>query len=106
MKLKDEIKKSFSNKKEKIDLRFLWAKVIFLITCLAFFTIFYLAWAWIWWEKVKNLISPVYILLIINLNIFIYFLGQKIFFSKKIFSYIFSFIFLLLSIFFLIPLVK
>lgn len=105
MTFKEEIKKSFWDKKEIVTIRTSASKVVFLIFVFLFFLVFYLIWAWLWENIFSKLISPFYVLMIFSLNIFIFFLGQKLFVTKKIYAYILSIFFLLISIFFILPVI-
>lgn len=105
MTIKDDFIKSFSNKKDLTNLRYYWAKIAFIINTLVFFSIFYLIWNWLYTEFLKRIISPVYILLLISLNLYIFFLCRRIFFEKKYFSYIISGISIIVSIFFILKII-
>lgn len=104
MTFKEEIKKTFEDKKELTAIRSSSSKIMFLLFVLIFFLVFYFVWAGIWENFLPKLISPLYFLMILSLNIFIFFLGQKLFPIKKIYAYILSWVFALASIFFLLPL--
>lgn len=99
------LKEIFSDKKEKINLRYSASKTVFIIIAMFFFWIFYLTWASVWWETVSKLLSPFYLLLVISLNLFIFFGTQKLFFNKKIISYIISLLFLAFSIYLILPII-
>ena len=105
MNTNNQIKKDSSDKRQKTETRYYSAKVNFILISLVFFSILYMMWAGIWKQYLWNIFSPVYILLIISLNLFIFFWTQKIFFEKKIFSYIITAIFLVLSIVFILPII-
>lgn len=98
-------KNNILKKKEKIEILSTSTKATFVVIILLFFLTFYLIWAWIWNWFLEKIISPLYILLIISLNLFVFFTSQKIFFEKKIFSYIITTIFLAFSIYILLPLI-
>lgn len=98
-------KNNILKKKEKIEILSTSTKATFVVIILLFFLTFYLIWAWIWNWFLEKIISPLYILLIISLNLFVFFTSQKIFFEKKIFSYIITAIFLAFSIYILLPLI-
>lgn len=105
MTLKNEIKENLNNKDEKNYLRFESSKLIFIFTSLAFFITFYFIWSWVIKNKLENLLSPMYILFLISMNIFVFYAWQK-FFKEKIFLwYIISILFFIMSIFFLIPII-
>ena len=105
MNTNNQIKKDSSDKRQQTETRYYSAKVNFILISLVFFGILYMMWAWIWKQYLWNIFSPVYILLILSLNLFIFFWTQKIFFEKKIISYIISAIFLALSRVFILPII-
>lgn len=105
MKLKEEINKSFSNQKEKEALRASSAKIVFLFILFIFFLVLYFIWAWIKIDFLWKILSPLYLLLLISLNIFIFFVWKKFFPNNKIYAYIFTWIFTLIIIFFALPII-
>ncbi|MBF0913914.1 hypothetical protein D8B46_04815 [Candidatus Gracilibacteria bacterium] len=105
MNTNNQIKKDSSDKRQQTETRYYSAKVNFILISLVFFGILYMMGAGIGKQYLGNIFSPVYILLILSLNLFIFFGTQKIFFEKKIISYIISAIFLALSIVFILPII-
>lgn len=105
MTLKNETKTTFSDEKEKIELKYASSKFTFIVIATIFFLVFYFAWSKILNWVFERILSPVYILLLISLNLFIFYSSQKIFIEKKLFSYIISWISILVSIFFILPVI-
>lgn len=97
--------KNVSSNEESIELKRKSSKIMFVFILFLFFLSFYLVWAQVWKWFLDRIISPLYVLLLISLNLFIFFSTQKIFFDKKIISYIISGIFIAISIFFILPVI-
>lgn len=93
------------DKKNIIELRYKSSKILFIIVTFIFFVNLYLVWLWNFKNISENIISPIYILLIITLNIFIFFSSLRLFLNKRKISYTISILFLLLSIFFILPVI-
>lgn len=105
MTLKINFFKALSDKKENIEIKYQSSKIIFILFSFIFFLNFYLVWSWIWKNFLEKFLSPSYILFLISINIYTFYLWQKIFSEKKLFSYIFFGIWILISIFFILPVI-
>jgi hypothetical protein len=107
MSFKDSVKKDFTNKDKINKLRYKSSKLIFVLVSLLFFLAFFLYWAGLFQPIIPQIVSILYILLIISLFIFVYFWGISIFKTKInwVYKYILIAILLILLVIFTFPII-
>ncbi len=93
------IKKEITSDKNPTLLRYNSSKGVFILICFLFFSIFFIIWAWYNKEVLFRVLSPLYIMLLISFNLYVYYFLKLKFSYKKLISYIILSFFVIFSFF-------
>lgn len=91
-------KKDLSSENNITFLRYNSSKGIFIFICFLFFFCFFIIWAWYNKEILYKILSPLYIMLLLSFNLYIFYFLKIKFIEKKVLAYVFSSLSILLSI--------